>query len=192
MFRRAAGHDRIAGPRKPTTTTFTTTTTETTTTVTTTVSGSSPPPLAKRTFTAAGGGVTGTGLDGTVTVRPTATPDYAGAYGCDSYEEYYSACVDGLGVSARTTTAPAETKTATSTVIITCVGSYIFTKYLGMPFPTALIPPGISVPQPTTIIVGETPSRPALWGWEAGLSRPRLCHERSQLAFEMVVFYRSN
>ncbi|KAK6839144.1 hypothetical protein PG995_007572 [Apiospora arundinis] len=135
-------------PPKQTTTTFTTTTTQTPTTITITNSGTSPAPLAKRTTVA--GGVTGTGLDGTVTVRPTATPDYAGAY-CDSYEQYYSACSDG-GVTAMTTTAPGETATATSTVIITCVASYYFTQYLGIPFPTVMIPGAI--PQATTIVVG--------------------------------------
>ncbi|KAK8037354.1 hypothetical protein PG991_000700 [Apiospora marii] len=131
------------------TTTEMTYTTSWSTTVTVTESGSSPAPVIKR-MTAAAAGVTATGLDGTVTVRPTGTPLYAGAY-CDSYEGYYSACSDG-GVLAQTTTAPAQTATATSTVVIPCMGSYIFTQYLGIPFPTMFIPG--EIPQPTTIIVG--------------------------------------
>ncbi|KAK7972296.1 hypothetical protein PG988_006430 [Apiospora saccharicola] len=101
-----------------------------------------PHPLAKRT-----GSVTATGLDGTVTVRPTAMPDYAARY-CGSYEEYFSACSAG-GVAAATVTAPATTATATETVVITRLGSYIFTKYLGIPFPTVLIP--FEIPIASTI-----------------------------------------
>ncbi|KAK8067539.1 hypothetical protein PG996_006651 [Apiospora saccharicola] len=101
-----------------------------------------PTPLAKRT-----GSVTATGLDGTVTVRPTAMPDYAARY-CGSYEEYFSACSAG-GVAAATVTAPATTATATETVVITRLGSYIFTKYLGIPFPTVLIP--FEIPIASTI-----------------------------------------
>ncbi|KAK8102263.1 hypothetical protein PG984_015409 [Apiospora sp. TS-2023a] len=101
-----------------------------------------PHPLAKRT-----GSVTATGSDGTVTVRPTAMPDYAARY-CGSYEEYFSACSEG-GVAAATVTAPATTTTATETVVITRLGSYIFTKYLGIPFPTVLIP--FEIPIASTI-----------------------------------------
>lgn len=101
-------------------------------------------PHAKRT---ADGRVTATGLDGTVTVRPTAMPAYAARY-CGSYEEYFRACSEG-GVAAATVTAPAATTTATETVVVTRLGSYIFTKYLGVPFPTVLIP--FEIPIASTI-----------------------------------------
>lgn len=101
-----------------------------------------PTQLAKRT-----GSVTATGLDGTVTVRPTGMPAYASRY-CGSYEEYFSACSEG-GVAAATVTAPASTTTTTETVVVTRLGSYIFTKYLGIPFPTVLIP--FEIPIASTI-----------------------------------------
>ncbi|KAK8073291.1 hypothetical protein PG994_004190 [Apiospora phragmitis] len=108
-----------------------------------TITTTSPPVIfSKRTITH--GGATATGLDGTVTVRPTGIPSYASAY-CDSYEEYFSACSDG-GITASTTTAPTVTSTTTETEIHTCYGSYIFTKYLGIPFPTMLIPGNPPVP----------------------------------------------
>lgn len=159
MYTELKGSSHDSSNPLRTTTTFTTTTTETSTTITVTESGFSPAPVTKR-VTAAAAGVTGTGLDGTVTVRPTGTPAYAGAY-CDSYEDYYRACSDG-GVLAQTTTAPAQTATATSTVILTCVGSYYFTKYLGIPFPTMFIPG--EIPQPTTIIVGGDASTTSIVG----------------------------
>ncbi|KAK8073283.1 MFS general substrate transporter [Apiospora phragmitis] len=120
-----------------TATEYYTTTTSYTTTETVVVTTTSPSPLAKRTFTH-GAGVTATGLDGTATVRSTGIPVYASAY-CDSYEAYYSACSDG-GVTAATITAPAVTSTSTESLVMTCYGSYIFTKYLGIPFPTMLMP----------------------------------------------------
>ncbi|KAK7917855.1 hypothetical protein PG985_011463 [Apiospora marii] len=101
-------------------------------------------PRAKRTDN---GRVTATGLDGTVTVRPTAMPAYAARH-CGSYEEYFRACSAG-GVAAATVTAPAATTTATETVVVTRLGSYLFTKYLGVPFPSVLIP--FEIPIASTI-----------------------------------------
>ncbi|KAH8668994.1 hypothetical protein BX600DRAFT_461083 [Xylariales sp. PMI_506] len=104
------------------------------TTITTTVTTTSPSPtssvepLRKR-----DGGVTATGLDGTVTVKPTQIPTYA-TY-CDSYESYYDACSD-LGITASTTTAAVQTSFIVSTEVITCFMSSVFTVYLGIPFPT--------------------------------------------------------
>lgn len=86
-----------------------------------------------------------------MTVKPTVTPSYA-TY-CDGYEEYFSACSDG-GVTAVTSTAPVVTTTATSTVVITCPVSFLFTKYIGVPFPTMLIPRGFTAALPTTYLVG--------------------------------------
>ncbi|KAK8071373.1 hypothetical protein PG997_011576 [Apiospora hydei] len=68
---------------------FTSTSTETITTT-------SPSPVqvfSKRTMTPHGG-VTATGLDGTVTVRPTDIPTYMSAY-CGGYEAYFDACSEG-------------------------------------------------------------------------------------------------
>ncbi|KAK8024553.1 hypothetical protein PG993_012619 [Apiospora rasikravindrae] len=116
-----------------TTTTWYSTSWSFTSTETVTITTTSPSPLnffSKRTITH--GGVTATGMDGTVTVRPTGIPDYASAY-CDGYEAYFDACSEG--VSAATSTAPRVTSTTTESLVQTCYGNYIFTKYLGVPFP---------------------------------------------------------
>ncbi|KAK9414331.1 hypothetical protein SUNI508_11293 [Seiridium unicorne] len=107
-----------------TTTSTTTLSSSTTFTATTTITTTSPSPHAKR------GGVTATGMDGTITVKPTEVPDYV-TY-CGGYEQYYSAC-SGAEITAVTTT------TEVSTSTITCFLSSIFTTYLGIPFPTMLI-----------------------------------------------------
>ncbi|KAK7947048.1 uncharacterized protein PG986_011369 [Apiospora aurea] len=106
-----------------------------TSTSTETITTTSPSPvqvLSKRTMTPHGG-VTATGLDGTVTVRPTDIPAYMSAY-CDGYEAYFDACSEG-GVVAATSTAPVVTSTTTESLVQTCYGNYIFTKYIGIPFP---------------------------------------------------------
>ncbi|KAK9800095.1 hypothetical protein SCARD494_01888 [Seiridium cardinale] len=114
-----------------TTTTLTTTNSDSTTfTATTTITTTSPSPLAKR------GGVTATGMDGTITVKPTDVPDYV-TY-CDGYEQYYSACSDAEVTAVTTTASALTTTTEVSTEVITCFMSRIFTTYLGIPFPTML------------------------------------------------------